>query len=318
MNRRSWPWMLVAVALALSAMVSFAAADNIVSRPGGTYENIATHDVTDANGAQYVTDVSRDRDYSQQIPCITAISCAAKSKVYQAYPVDIHEYSKVTVEVSWTYATADTGKLDSLMLEVIPYVKQSQTVDGYDFSVDLDPSTPLVNGVYITREATPLPVYGYGLASGIKFVVPTVTGEFPLTAYTNTALPSYVTSANAGQVWLRADTTGNADSLISNGTHLLSAGSRTVMLSAPARSLAGGMQTCSLYLDPPIKVFANARWYSMVTSGLSAYDNMNTVSFPLTMKNGAPVTGNYLGFIVVNHSPTVHVYVSVDIWPRVN
>lgn len=48
--------MLVAVALALSAMVSFAAAGNVLSKPDGTYENQATHDITDPYGNQYVAD----------------------------------------------------------------------------------------------------------------------------------------------------------------------------------------------------------------------------------------------------------------------
>ena len=303
---------------------------------GGMYaaDTSARVFATDNSGNLYVTDASRDRDYAQWATCLTAQSLGPKTKLYQQYPVAINEFGKIMVHVSWSLAAADSGKQDSLQLEVVPILKQSEEIDGYDYSVDLDPTCPGVNGVYITREATPLPVYGYGVnwtATGSSSTsqkqwplkVPTTTGDFSMMALvdTTTALPPMVTNSPPGTIWMRHEMnrTDSLNKVVADGTRLMSASDRTVLMMAPAMTNAGGRQYVSFYYAPPITVYSNARWYTTPSNGNGSYDNMNTVAFPLTMKNGAWINGYYLGFMVYNHSATVTLQnVTVDVWQVVN
>jgi len=117
---------------------------NIVQSPDGSYYNTATNQRTDANGAAMVTDAAPPWSLNTVVWITSNVTIAAQNKYYTAfYPVA--PFTKMQLQVSWTDSLKTQASIDSTCFEIFPIGKVSQTSDGFDYFMDLDPGTATAN-----------------------------------------------------------------------------------------------------------------------------------------------------------------------------
>ena len=185
----------------------------------------------------------------------------------------------------------------------------STTDDGFDYPIDLDPTTPGVNGVYITRMATPQARWGFGLTTVTAYTGAAGSTSFTLTGGGSSSILGQFSQAPSA-VFVANDSLGNNCAFTSISSY------GGVLASGVQQPLGSTSTARGVYLNPPIKVYANAPWF--LNAG---FDKVDNVSFPLVMKNGAPIKEQKIGFIVINHgtsSASALSNLTIDIWPKVN
>ena len=315
-------FVLVASALALVWSSGFAQSfgptytQDVVQLKDGTYYNVAGHFKCDQYGAPIVTEES-------PIYTVGGLQgvCANQALVGHRFLAvlgsgTVGNYRSMDLHVQWNFGTDTTYTTqDSLGLEIIPMGKISQSFDGNEYTIDLDPQTPGVQGVYITRTRTPVQEYGFGVDS-VRAVFS--SGSTAVT-WGNWVKSSVITNNSypAGSYFISTDSSAaSTDRFLK----VSSANQTGCTLSGNAPT-SQSWWNCGFYLFPSIVVYADAPWQRFYQSTGSnngpGYDKIDQVSFPLCYRNGAPVQEEVVGFYILNHTNT-SVNVSIDIWPKAN
>lgn len=246
--------------------------------------------------------------------------------------VPLPEYTSMQVHVAWTYADTTVATADSLFLELIPYSKISNSADGIEMPIDLDPTTPGVQGVYITRMQTPPPVYGLWVDSTrVNLTVGQTAATFvPFATGTTGPAKTWLAGFPNGSLWMSCDSS-TASIAWTRFARVAAAGPSGMTLAAPAGQTLTGY-VANFYLDPPIKVYTDNAYValsSLAASGASKNKNQwgegrigsGFASFDLATKQGVWIKEAFIGFYVINHGASATsalTNISIDIWPKVN
>jgi hypothetical protein len=154
MSRRSW-LPLVAVLLVMAcASVARAASTDIVQVADGTYWNIASHEKCDASGNQLVHVTNRAVDDNAVQYLTTGVTIGPGAQ-FQTNFKPVIGFTNGMLQVAWTDSLTTAAEQDSFAVEVYLQDHLSDSNDGTFFFIDTDPTTPALDGYFITSPNNP-------------------------------------------------------------------------------------------------------------------------------------------------------------------